>query len=488
MQNVKPPNILLILADQHRYDCIGYSNEYPIHTPNIDKLACEGMWFTNAYTPIPVCCPARQSLLNGRRPETFGALWNYNNGLKVSTLQPTDYTWVRGLKEHGYLTGHIGKWSISPEYNPNSFGFDDYISDREYSDFRKQKYPEIKFTNGFFGEKDPVPLEHSHTHWLAEKTIQMIERFSDINSCSNDAQINNHEKYNNDSQPWLLSLDFSEPHLPCRPSEPFAGMYEPSSIPKWPSFEDNFKNKPYIQKQQLYSWGIENFTWNDWAPVVARYYAIISQLDDAIGRIINKLDSLGLADDTLVIYTADHGDMCGSHRMMDKHYVLYDDIVKVPLIARWPGVVKSGAVCSNFICHSLDIPPTMLDIVHIENKEFFQGNSLLPLLKGDGKGNSTNNLRQYAVSTYNGQQFGLYTQRMIRTEKWKYIWNTTDIDELYDLQEDPYELHNVIHETQYSGMVAELRYLLYEELLKDKDGLVLGNEWLKKQLIGGKKY
>ncbi|NSW91674.1 MAG: sulfatase-like hydrolase/transferase [Firmicutes bacterium] len=459
------PNILLILADQHRYDCIGYSNIYPIHTPNIDRLAEQGMWFTNAYTPIPVCCPARQSMLNGRRPETFGALWNYNNGLKVSTLSPNDYTWVKDIKEHVYRTGHVGKWSISPEYGPDYYGFDDYVSDAEYRDFRKDKYPCIKFTNGFFGEIDAALLEHSHTHWLADKTIQMMERYAA------------------DSRPWLISLDFSEPHLPCRPSEPFACMYNPSAIPMWPSFEENFENKPYIQKQQLYSWNIENFTWDDWAPIVARYYGIISQMDDAIGKIINKLDLLGLAEDTVVIYTSDHGDMCGSHRMIDKHYVLYDDIVKVPLIVRWPSTVESGTVCSDFICHSLDIPPTILDVANINKKDFFQGKSLLPLLRGE----MVNDWRNYAVSTYNGQQFGLYTQRMIRTKEWKYIWNTTDVDELYNLKDDPYELHNVIYDSQYKELVSELRYMLYKELIKDEDGLVIGNEWLKTQLIGGKK-
>lgn len=466
------PNILLILADQHRYDCVGNSNIYPIDTPNIDKLAQQGMWFTNAYTPIPVCCPARQSMLNGRRPETFGALWNYNNGLKVSTLTPDDYTWVRDIKEHEYHTGHIGKWSINPEYSPYYFGFDDYVSDSEYNDFRKQEYPHIKFCNGFFGEVDSIPLKHSHTHWIADKAIQMMEQYTS-NSNNND----------NKQQPWLISIDFSEPHLPCRPSEPFAGMYDPLTIPIWPSFEENFNNKPYIQKQQLYSWGIENFTWSDWAPIVSRYYGIISQMDDAIGRIVDRLDSLGIANNTIVIYTADHGDMCGSHRMIDKHYVLYDDIVRVPLIVKWPGVIKPDAVCNEFICHSLDIPPTILDIAGIMGKEFFQGTSLLPLLEKE----KVDGWRKFAVSTYNGQQFGLYTQRMIRTKEWKYIWNTVDVDELYNLEEDPFELNNVIYDFRYSGLIRELRHLLYNELVKDMDSLIVGNQWLKTQLIEGKK-
>ncbi|NLC67403.1 MAG: sulfatase-like hydrolase/transferase [Clostridiaceae bacterium] len=462
------PNILLILADQHRYDCIGCAGTYPVNTPNIDRLAREGVWFSNAYTPIPVCCPARQSMLSGRRPETFGALWNYNGGLKISALGPEEYTWVKDLKEHGYRTGHAGKWSINPEYGPCHYGFDDQVQDSGYRDFRSKAYPQVKFFNGFFGETDPVPLEHSHTHWLAGQTMKLME------------------EYARDGRPWLISLDFSEPHLPCRPSEPFASMYNPSDVPMWPSFKENFENKPYIQKQQLYSWNIDNFTWDDWAPIVARYYGIISQIDDAMGIILDRLDSLGLAENTLVIYTSDHGDMCGAHRMIDKHYVLYDDIARVPLIARWPGIIKGGTVCDDFICHSLDIPPTMLDVTGIGKKEFFQGKSFLPLLTGE-RSDMPGEWRNHVVSTYNGQQFGLYTQRMIRTREWKYIWNTTDMDELYDLVNDPHELQNVIYEYQHKGLVVELRRKLYEELVRDGDGLVKGNEWMKNQLLGGKK-
>lgn len=477
------PNILLILGDQHRYDCIGYSGIYPVRTPNLDKLAIEGMWFTNAYTPLPVCCPSRQAMLTGRRPETFGAYWNYTSGIRVQSLSPDDYTWIKHIRDIGYQTAHIGKWNISPDYGPAFYGFKDYISDGEYNEFRNKKYPDIKFNNGYFGETDPVPVEDSHTHWLANKTIKLME------------------SYSTNASPWMISLNFTEPHLPCRPSEPFASMYNPTSVPMWPSFKDNLENKPYIQKQQLLSWGVENFTWDDWAPIVARYYSVISQMDDAIGRIMEKIDSLGLKNNTIIIYTADHGDMCGSHRMMDKHYVLYDDIVKVPFIVRWPKKVKGGEIQNNFICNALDLAPTVVDIVKSckneeagnneigarDLKSHFQGRSILPLLRGD----NVDDWRNFIVSTYNGQQFGLYTQRMIRTNSWKYIWNCTDVDELYNLEDDPHELNNLINKAKKDenlrNVLEQLRKLLYLELLKDKDGLIINNEWAKNQLIQQKK-
>jgi arylsulfatase A-like enzyme len=459
----KKPNILFILSDQHRYDCIGFSNAFPVQTPNIDRLATEGMWFENAFTPIPLCCPARQALLNGRRPEAFGGLWNYDIALKIAALEPHEYSWPRELKNLGYKNGYVGKWHVNPEHTPLEYGFDAYVSEYDYLEFRQAQYSHLG-SNGFYEEVDLVPLEHSGTHWLADQAVNLIEQYT----C--------------EGSPWHIRLDFPQPHLPCRPVEEFACMYHPHDIPMWGSFIEEFIRKPYIQKQQLYNWGIENYTWEDWASIVARYYGIISQMDDAIGSVFNKLDELGIADETIVIYSSDHGDMCGSHRMMDKHYVLYDDIVRVPLIIRWPGKIKGSSRCNKFVYNCLDLAPTILGILGLEQKEFFSGRSLVPLLKGE----QAVDWRKEVVSTYNGQQFGLYTQRMIRNNKWKYIWNTTDIDELYNLEEDPWELNNLIEENKYAGVVSELRKKLCKELLESGDGL-LRSPWMSHQLLNNRK-
>lgn len=248
------------------------------------------------------------------------------------------------------------------------------------------------------------------------------------------------------------------------------------------SFNDTFQNKPYIQRQQLFNWKVENYIWQDWSEIVARYYGVISQVDDAIGKVLNELKELGIEENTIVIYTADHGDMCGGHKMVDKHYILYDDVVRIPLIIKWPGVIKEKGKCDEFIYNFLDLPPTFLEILGIEPKDFFQGKSILPILKGE----NIDDWRKEVVSTYNGQQFGLYTQRMIRNNKWKYIWNTTDIDELYDMENDPNELINLIHNEEYFETISDLRKKLYEELVSVKDGLV-SSPWLRDQLLQNRK-
>lgn len=460
----KRPNILFILSDQHRYDCVGRSNAFPVKTPNIDRLAAQGMWFSNAFTPIPLCCPARQALLNGRRPEAFGGLWNYDNTLKVSALEPNEYSWPRDLQKCGYKNGYVGKWHVNPVHTPLEYGFDTYISEGDYGAFRQEKYPGIKYENGWLGETDPIPLEDSQTHWMAYQAIELLE------------------EYTRSDVPWHIRLDLPQPHLPCRPAGEFAHMYNPGDVPVWGSFYDELAGKPYIQKQQLYNWGIEDYTWKDWAPIVARYYGIISQMDNGIGRVLNKLDELGISEDTIVIYSADHGDMCGSHRMMDKHYVLYDDIVRVPFIIRWPARIEEGSQCDSFVYNCLDLPPTVLEVLGLEPGEDFAGRSLLPLLSGE----KVEDWRKEVVSTYNGQQFGLYTQRMIRDDRWKYIWNTTAEDELYNLEEDPWELNNLIHTRDYDGLVSEMREKLYHELFNCGDGLVK-SPWMKHQLLDNKK-
>lgn len=458
------PNILLIVSDQHRYDCTGFSGQYPVKTPNIDRLAAEGMWFSNAYTPIPICCPSRQCLLNGRRPESFGALWNFDNSLPTGALKPTEYAWPRDLKRVGYRTGFVGKWHVNPEFGPSEYGYDDWVGEHEYAAFRKEKYPEGSIRSDWKGQLDTVPLEDSSTHWLAARTIEMIRRYART------------------GEPWHIQLDFPQPHLPCCPSEEFASLYDPEQVPAWGGFQDNLRNKPYIQRQQRVNWEVEGMTWPEWQPVAARYYAIISQMDEAIGRVVRSLKELGLDEDTVVIYTSDHGDMCGSHGMVDKHYILYDDVVRVPLAVRWPSVIRAGARCEAFVYQFMDLAPTLLEIAGIEQPDFFCGNSLLPLFQE----RMPACWRKEAVSTYNGQQFGLYTQRMIRNERWKYIWNTTDVDELYDMQTDPYELQNRIGDESLKDVLKELRNRLYTVLAAEGDGLV-ASSWLKRQLCEGKK-
>ncbi len=458
---MKKPNILLFLADQHRYDCVGCSDKRAVYTPNIDRLAEKGIVFDNAYCPTPVCAPARQSFMSCMRAESIGALWNFGF-IDTNTVKPSDWNLVKTLKDGGYTNIFIGKWDVS-RISPFDYGFDTVHPDNEYNRYISNNYPDVKYINSWFGEMSPIPYEDSRTKYYSDKACNELERLKSIN------------------EPWFMWIDGVDPHLPCRPSKEFYDMYDPSKIPPFGGFNDDFSNKPYIQKQQILNWKLDNMSWKDWTETVRCYYAMITQIDNSFGLILDKLKESGMYDDTLVIYTSDHGDMCGSHGMIDKHYVMYDDVLKIPMILRYPRLTENitNRRISTFIYNALDIPQTVCDICGLSPNPDSHGRSVSDILKGNEA--DKEQFPDYTVSCSNGQQFGSYTQRSIRTVNYKYIWNLTDIDEFYDLSCDPYELKNRINDPTYKDIVSTLRKLMKKELARCKDPFVKSG-WLNRTL------
>ncbi|MFA6948506.1 MAG: sulfatase-like hydrolase/transferase [Eubacteriales bacterium] len=460
---MKKPNILYIQYDQQRYDCVSMTGKYPVRTPNLERIANNGAFFTKAYTPIPVCAPARQALFSGRRPEAAGGLWNPHIVFPVGHIDAADYSWTRAVHDSGYATGYVGCWEVNPDAAPSDYGFERFVSRGEINKYVAEHTPAgAEYKNGFFGDANPVPLEDSFTHQVARHAIAMLRDFTAS------------------GKPFYIHLDSPEPHLPCRPSAPFDTMYDPDKIPAWDSIGETFDGKPYIQRQQLYNWELENRTWNEWKRTAAMYYGIISQYDDAVGRILDELDRLGETENTIIIYATDHGDMCGGHRLIDKHYNMYEDITHVPLAIRWDGHISPQRY-TGYVQTMLDLPATLMGLLGMDVPEGkFQGADLTNALI---RGEHTDG-RDFAVSTYNGQQFGLFCERMIVTEGYKYVWNLTDTDEFYDHASDPAELKNEIHNDKYTEIIAGLRKKLYGELERCYDPII---GWNKKQLLEGRK-
>jgi arylsulfatase A-like enzyme len=257
-------------------------------------------------------------------------------------------------------------------------------------------------------------------------------------------------------------------------------MYPPEEIPPWPSFPDPLVGKPYMQAQQRRTWQVEGWTWDRWAPLVSRYLGTISLLDAQVGRILEALERLGLAESTMVVYTTDHGGLCGGHGMIDKHYVMYEDVVHVPLIVRWPGHVLPGHTCPAFVSHGIDLAVTFCHVAGAPVPETFRGQSLLRLLAGEGEGG-----RQDIFGVYYGNQFGLYSQRMVRDRRWKYVWNATAEDELYDLRLDPGEVCNLAVDPAYRTELARLRGRVVAWMEDTGDPLL--NGWTRTQLLEGLK-
>ncbi len=459
----QPLGIIFIEADQHRYDCMGISGHPLVKTPNMDRLADEGMLFKNAYTPCPLCVPARTSYLSGQWPQQHGTLCNFD-GESFKALDTDATVFPRLLADTGMTFDFFGRWHVSNQAEPTDYGFDTFLSDGEYYNWRnEQQIPPAPRDNKWFGNADPyIKPEESKLAWICDHVIEKLRERARA------------------KRPFYINMDTMEPHLPNVVPEPYNSLYPPEEIEPWGSFTDSFKNKPYIQEQQLRTWGIENFTWEDWAPIVSRYLGEISLLDAQIGRILDELDNLGIADDVLVIYTADHGDMVGGHRMIDKHYIMYQDVCQVPLIMRWPNGIKAGSCHEGFVSNAIDLPTTYLDLYDIDKPESFSGLSLLPAMSGD-----TQPVREDIFCSWNGNQFGQFSQRMLFDGKWKYIWNATARDELYNLEDDPYELENLAADKKFSNKISNLRQRLY--CWMEETGDRLTNNWIKTQLLEGRK-
>jgi len=412
------------------------------------------MRYTNAYTPLPVCAPARQALFTGRHPDADGAHWNYGF-FPTPPLNPCQ-SWPEQLAARGSRGGYVGKWNVSPAAGPTDFGFAHVADENAYSALMNEKYPGLRLPSDWMGCENPVSLEDSKTHFLAQQALDFVR------STGTEA-------------PWHLWLDFGMPHLPCQPCATFSRMYDPKDIPPWPGYDDPFIHKPFCHEQQTWNWCLEGMPWPDMARQVARYFGMVSQIDDAIGRLLHGLAELGQLDGTLIVFTSDHGDMCGNHRMLDKHYVLYDDIVRVPLILAGPGVPvgESDALVSN----CLDVPFTLAGLLDLLPPKDAHGIPL-PL---HGKPS-----RAWITSSSNGQQFGMFNARMITNGRLKYVWNLTDVDELYDLAADPGEKDNRINDPAFRDTLQTLRRLLYDDLVSHNDPFVRG-DWVSPQLLEGRK-
>lgn len=460
---MRRPNILLIHADQHRADCLGVNGHPFLQTPNLDQLAADGANFIRAYTPIPLCTPARTSLLTGQWPMQHGVIANHGTEAE-GRLADDVPTFSQALRDAGYWLGYTGKWGVDPQRDPTHFGFHIYLSEQEYTRRRQaMDLPPRPHTNRWFGETDPyITPEQSRLTWGADMTIQLLEYAV------------------KQEQPFFLRWDPSEPHLPNVVPEPYASMYPPAMIPPWPNFTDDLGDKPYIQRQQRRTWGIDDWTWHEWAPIVGRYLGEITLLDHQIGRVLATLDELGLTETTVVIYSADHGDLCGGHGMIDKHYVMYEELVRVPLMVRWPGVGAMGQTVNEFVSSELDLAATICDITGVTRPISFAGQSLQPLIAQSSAAVERWQAREDIFVAYFGNQFGLYSQRMLRDLQWKYVWNATAKDELYDTLADPGELVNLAGQHQHSDTLLRLRQRLVAWMEATDDPLL--NYWTRAAL------
>lgn len=451
------PNIVMIVTDQQRLDTVGAYGSTMCQTPNTDRVAEEGMRFDKAYTPTGLCSPVRCSLLTGVYPHEHKVLTNVGLHPVREQLDPEDERLSKTIKSAGYKLGYVGKWHVS-KLDPPAFGYSEYVSLGDYGPWRKQQGYDLPdaFSNYMvqIGVRDEIPADLSRPAFLANNAIRLIE------------------DYSAEPDPFFLRLDFHGPHFPNVVPEPYFSMYDPTDIAPWPNHDDDLAGKPAVQRTKKRHWKTDDMSWDDWARLVSVYYGEITMIDAQIGRVLDRLDDLGLSENTLVIVTTDHGETIGAHGICNKDYTMYEEIYHVPMVARWPGHIKPGSVCDAWVHHFIDISATLIDLVDGDLSAPMHGRSLLSMMQGEPAS------EDWPDSTYcefHGSHMGLYSMRLLTTDDYAFIYHTNDINELYDRKADPYQMNNLAEEPAYEVILNGLKRRMVGWMADTNDHL--HNEW-----------
>jgi len=481
-------NLLFIVTDQQRYDALGYAGNSVIKTPNLDRLAQEGAYFRNAYTPCAVCGPARSSMLTGSRVETTGVNSNsqtyYFNGEGVMTMPTFDEILVAS----GYRCEYYGKWhalsshaevyenpvqyanngnsvfgpggqshiwrddlnTLGPAPAPGEGEFIDGMSKWPYlanplDRFYGKSWQELQNENLKHSQPDQhgklqLDVDYTMTAFQAEQTLEALERLKDTT--------------------FSITCSFHFPHSPMLTPEPYYGMYPVADMIPPVSINDPMNNSPYVNSNQRQK-RTEYADPDKIKYMISEYYGIITEIDDWVGKILDKLDSLGIADQTLVIFTSDHGEMLGAHGMREKN-IFYEESAHIPLLIRCPGEVEAETTVDGYVSLT-DLFPTILDYLDVLEKES-DGKSLRGLMEG------TDTIHgRYVVTEWDRDNSSNY---MVVKDGWKliipYTIKSSVINAMYDLNSDPHEISNLLGSNPdralYQEKAEELRACLLEWL------------------------
>ena len=442
-------NVLIIFTDQQHAGTI--ENEIP-RTPNLDRLASEGTSFANATCAQTVCTPSRGSLLTGVYPHTHGCVSNcmVEPGYYDMRLPKSVPTIAELLNPHGHVAGYVGKWHLGDEVVPQH-GFEDYWISAEDEYIRSEDRARLGMS-GYYHYLIEQGYRPEGEFFTREETAELPEEHSRIAFIARNAERFLEENRYRD---FVLTVNFLEPHPPYH--SPNNGMYSPDEV----ALPANFHEQPFDgmpERARLYQTFTREYTQSGegpmagdeagWRSIIARYYGLTTLADDYIGGVLNKLDDLGIADNTLVVFTSDHGDMMGGHGMLNK-CVMYDDALGL---------------------HAAD---------HLE------GECVWPVLTGERiedrdkpAFSEWNHWLQWMHAKYPAFEPWIGRQiRTARTARWKLNVNEGDLWELYDLKGDPGEMENRIDDPSCRGVVEELLESIRAWQKRTSDRLELPERW-----------
>ncbi|TDE11179.1 sulfatase-like hydrolase/transferase [Jiangella asiatica] len=460
-------NILFLMTDQHRVDTLGCYGSRHVATPAIDSLAAGGTRFDRCYTPTAICTPARASLLTGSAPFRHRLLANYERNVGYLEDLPDDqFTFTGPLNDNDYALGLLGKWHVGTHRTAADFGFEGphlpgwhnpvdhpdyaaYLAEQGLPPYAIGESIRAVTANGERGNllaaRLAQPPEATFEHYLATRTIETLERYA--------------KRRDTTGAPFFLATHFFGPHLPYLLPGEYFDRYDPDLVELPVSVAESFAGKPPVQRNYSAHWGFDTMPTEQTRRLIAAYWGYVTLIDVQIGRILTALDELGLADETAVVFTADHGEFTGAHRLHDKGPAMYEDIYRIPGIIRVPGA-PAGQVRDEFVSLT-DWTATILELAGADPAPAEDSRSLMPLIRGERP-----DWPAELVAEFHGHHFP-HAQRMIRDERYKLVINPESCNELYDLSTDPHELHNRYQHPELRPVRARLTRRLYH-LLRDR--------------------
>jgi arylsulfatase len=426
------PNILFVMVDEMRWDAMGCEKHPVVSTPNLDKLARQGVRFASSYTVSPVCSPARASVFTGRYAHVHGVTTNAIPAANGEIFLPSI------LKHHGYHTAIAGKlhyaprrfdfgfdqfWSFSSEGPTPELGYQEYLRRKHGS---PNKWPIVEGTCPWPGDplgrdvgKFKYPKEDFETEWITDRSIDYLR------------------SRRHHSQPWFLFTSYLKPHSPSVEPDPYFGMYDPAAmpIPKLPpnareirAAQQGQSRRHYVDDERMVR------------VMTALYFAAITHVDHQLGRLFGELDRLGMAGNTLVLFTADHGNMLGDHGRWFKG-LQYEGSARVPLLWRGPqGSAENGGRVVDKVIENTDLAPSILEAAGLPIPDGLQGRSFLSLARGKDQ-----NWKDRCYSHLRAASF--------QEGKWKFI----DTGELYNLADDPREDRNLASDPRHKDRLEHSR-------------------------------
>ena len=495
------PNILWIMADQFRYDCLGANGNSIIRTPNLDRLARQSANFANAFVQAPVCVPSRASFFTGRYPHS------HRNRVNYTPLPANEVLLPALLQSAGYRTALVGKTHLYYHYPPTAdearrTGFDlvdlhdgVYFTDEwsEYAQWRQAHDPLRDVPYRQFAARVPQ-LRETLPRGGNPNRAAIDERFTDT-SWTGMRSRERLKELAAGGRPFFLFCSFWKPHDPYEVPAPFDSMYNGVEIPLPPqeTLESIGRLPPPVQKFILrgkhppYDMDRRRLQW-----AYRSYYGTVSHIDREVGLLLETLRQAGALENTIVIFTSDHGDQLLEHGYFGKN-LFFEASIHVPLVMRLPGRIRPGR-CDALV-QSIDVLPTLLELAGLREPRNCQGRSLAALCDGSRRArrsprrrvqrehHSRSDYRRPTSISASKRGKGVNGVRhpdakMVRTRRWKYNYYGDGYDELYDLQNDPGERHSLAADPAHKPVVDELRGRLLHWLITADETDQIQPRWL----------